>query len=143
LKILCKPPDWQLSSLTQVCDLPFLSLFNLECLEIWEGSYLPPDWQEDVENIQWLELLRPFTAVKHLSLSWEFTLRVVSALVELSGERIMEVLPALQSISLAKASLSGPVKEAFAQFLTARRLSGHPVVVKQHGFESLLRTSYH
>jgi hypothetical protein len=39
LTILCKASDWQLSSLTQVCDSPFLSLFNLERLEIRETSY--------------------------------------------------------------------------------------------------------
>jgi hypothetical protein len=131
LTILCEASDWQLSSLTQFCDSPFLSFFNLERLEICEGSYLRPLWQEDVENIQWLELLQLFTTVKRLSLSGEFAPRVVPALVELSGERIMDVLPALQSISLPETSLSGsgPVKEAFAQFLTARQLSGHPVAV--------------
>jgi hypothetical protein len=135
LKILCEASDWQLSSLTQVCDSPFLSFFNLERLEICEGSYSRPHWQEDVENIQWLELLHPFTTVKRLSLSEEFTPRVVPALVELSGERIMDVLPALQSIFLPETSLSGPVKEAFAQFLTARQLSGHPVAVNPQGEE--------
>jgi hypothetical protein len=86
LKILCQASDWQLSSLTQFCALPFLSFFNLERLEIREAFGLRPHWQEDVDNVQWLELLHPFTAVKGLSLSEEFTLRVVPALVEFSGE---------------------------------------------------------
>jgi hypothetical protein len=125
LTIQCKASDWQLSSLTQVCDSPFVSLFNLEGLQIYEDPYgPPPHWQEDVENIQWLELFHPFSTVKSLSLSKEFTPRVVPALQELSGERIMEVLPALQSIFLRGSSLSGPAKEALAQFLTARQLSG-------------------
>jgi hypothetical protein len=64
-----------------------------------EGPYSRPHWQEDVENIQWLEIFLPFTTVKSLSLSNKFTPRVVPALQELSGESIMEVLPALQSIS--------------------------------------------
>jgi len=135
LAILCEASDWQLSSLTQVCDSPFLSFFNLERLEICEDWYLRPDWQEDVENIQWLELLRLFTTVKRLSLSKEFAPRVVPALQELSGESIMDVLPALQSISLSETSLSGPVKKALAQFLTARQLSGHPVAVNPEGEE--------
>jgi hypothetical protein len=129
LMILCKGSDWQLSSLTQFCDSPFLSFFNLEHLEICEDSFSRPRWQGDVENIQWLDLLRLFTTVKRLSLSREFTPRVVPALVELSGERIMDVLPALQSISLPVTSLSGRIGEAFARFLTARQLSGHPVAV--------------
>ncbi|KAI0290815.1 hypothetical protein BC826DRAFT_1106279 [Russula brevipes] len=129
LMILCKASDWQLSSLTQFCDSPVLSFFNLERLDICGDPYVRLDWQEDVEDIQWLELLRLFTTVKRLSLSNGFAPRVVPALQELSGERIMDVLPALQSIFLPETSLSGPVKEAFAQFLTARHLSGHPVAV--------------
>ncbi|KAI0290802.1 hypothetical protein BC826DRAFT_970264 [Russula brevipes] len=129
LMILCNALDWQLSSLTQFCDSPVLSFFNLERLDICENPHVRPDWQEDVENIQWLELLQLFTTVKRLSLSDEFAPLVVRALQELSGERIMDVLPALQSIFLPETSLSGPVKEALAQFLTVRQLSGHPVAV--------------
>jgi len=47
----------------------------------------------------------------------------------------MEVLPALQSIFLPESSLSGPVKEALAQFLAARQLSGHPVALNLQGQE--------
>jgi hypothetical protein len=134
LVIQCKASDWQLSSLSQVCDSPFLS-FNVEHLEIGdsEASYIGPHSQEDVESAQWLELLRSFTTVKRLSLSEKFTPLVVPALVELSGERIMDVLPALQCIFLSETSLSGPAKEGFAQFLAARKLSGHPVAVNPQG----------
>jgi hypothetical protein len=96
---------------------------------------IQPQWQVNVENTQWLELLRRFTTVKSLSLSKEFTPRVVPALQELSGERIMDVLPALQRIFLPESLLSGPVKEALTQFLTARQLSGHPVAVNPPGQE--------
>jgi len=133
LMIRCRASDWQLSSLSQVYDLPSVSLFNLERLEICEDPYARPHWQEDVENSQWLELLIPFINVKCLSLSKEFTPRVMPALLELSGERIMEVLPALQTIFLSDSSLSGPAKKALAQFLTARQLSGHPVAVNPQG----------
>jgi len=135
LTILCKALDWQLSSLTHVCDSPLLSPFNLERLDICESSYSRPHWQEDVEHTQWLELLHPFTTVKSLSLSTKFTPRVVPALQELSGDGIMpvDVLPALQSIFLPESSLSGPVKQALTQFLTARQLSGHPVAVNPPG----------
>jgi hypothetical protein len=133
LMILCQASDRQVPSLMQVCDWRFLSLFNLERLEICEYYFIPPHWQEDVENTQWLELLRPFTTVKSLSLSEEFTPRVVPALQELSGERIMDVLPALQSIFIPESLLSGPIKEALTHFLTVRQLSGHPVAVNPPG----------
>jgi hypothetical protein len=105
----------------------------LEHLEIREGSHAPR-W-EDVENIQWLEFLHLFTTVKRLSLCKKSTPHVMHALQELSGEITMDVLPALQSISLPETSLSGPVKEALARFLTARQLFGHPVAVNPQGEE--------
>jgi hypothetical protein len=132
LTILCKAPDWQLSSLTQFCDSFFLSLCNFERLDIRGYSYSRRRWKKDVEHTQWLELLHPFATVKSLSLPKEFALRVVRALQELSGERIMGVLPALQEILIPVWSpLLGSfnVKKAFAQFITARQLSGHPVTV--------------
>ncbi|KAI0290798.1 hypothetical protein BC826DRAFT_970259 [Russula brevipes] len=130
LTILCTTSDGLLSSLTHS---PFLSFFNLEHLEIREGPRAPR-W-EDVENIQWLELLRLFTTVKRLSLCKKSTPRIMHVLQELPGEGMMDVFPALQSISLPETSLSGPVKEAFARFLTARQLFGHPVAVNPQGDE--------
>ena len=50
-------------------------------------------WQDDIENGQWPEVLRPFTAVKDL-----FTPRIAPALKELVGERATEVLPALRTL---------------------------------------------
>ncbi|KAI0286411.1 hypothetical protein BC826DRAFT_1178741 [Russula brevipes] len=136
LRILCQASDQQLPSLTQVCNSPFLSLFNLEHLEIGECWFIQPQWQANVENTQWLALLRRFTTVKSLSLSEEVTPYLVPALQDLSGERIIiDVLPALQSIFLPESLLSGPVKEALTQFLTVRRLSGHPVAVNPPGQE--------
>jgi len=135
LWILCQASDQQVSSLTQVCNSSFLSLFNLGHLEICECWFIQPQWQANVENAQWLELLRRFTTVKSLSLSKEFTPRVVPALQDLSGERVMDVLPTLQNIFLPESLLSGPVKQALTQFLTARQLSGHPVAVNPPGQE--------
>ncbi|KAI0288633.1 hypothetical protein BC826DRAFT_971465 [Russula brevipes] len=135
LKILCQASDRQLPSLTQVCNSPFLSLFNLEHLEICDRLFLRPGPQWlNAENTQWLELLRQFTTVKSLSLSKLLVPCVVPALQELSGERIMDALPALRSIFLPE-SLLLPVKVALTQFLTARQLSGHPVAVNPLGQE--------
>jgi hypothetical protein len=134
LEIICRALDWQLSSLVQICDSSFLSLFNLERLEIRSAFHPGPHWQEDVENTQWPELLHPFTTVKSLSLSKEFSSLVMPALQELSGERMMDMLPVLQSIFLGP-QLSRPVEEAVVQFVNARQLSGHPVAVNPLGQE--------
>ena len=123
LGISCRQPDWQLSSLSQVCSLPFPEAFisTVEYLYIHEGKLGPRlRWQDDIEDSQWLEVLHPFTAVKYLYLSWEFTRRMAHALQELAGE----VLPSLQHLILEDLHTSGgPVQRAIGKFVVARQLA--------------------
>ena len=102
----------------------------MERLYIRERSYSKLMWQDDIEDSQWLELLHPFTAVKELYLSEEFTPRIAPYFQELVGGRTTEVLPALQSLLLSEHP-SGPFKEAIGKFIAARQLSNHPVVIKK------------
>ncbi len=132
LEIPFLEPDWQLSMLAQVCSSSLYLISSLEHLYIHESERyrdIGLKWGVDIENIQWLELLRPFTTVKALYLSQHFTTQIVPALEELVGERATEVLPALQSLFLEDLHLSGPVQEAVETFVAARRLSGLPLTV--------------
>lgn len=57
--VSCRASDWQLSSLSQVCNSSLPPFVTLERL----GIYSPrQNWQDDMENEQWLELLHPFTS---------------------------------------------------------------------------------
>jgi hypothetical protein len=126
LEISCRALDWQLSALAQVCTslVPYFSA--LERPDISEGQFPPPRWQNDMENVQWLELLRPFTATKSLHLSSELQRRVGPALQELSSRgRVTEVLPTLQYFFLG-----GVLSEAIEKFIVARQLSSRPVEVR-------------
>jgi len=87
-----------------------------------------------MEDTQWLDLLHPFTSVKDLVLSEDSVPFVAPALQELSGERVTEVLPALQNLFFTGPKPSGPVKEALGKFIAARQLSGCPVTV-HHRYE--------
>jgi hypothetical protein len=131
LEISCKPLDWQISSLAQVCSTSFPPLPTLEHLDIDirkdRDSLL--EWQDDMEDTQWLELLHPFTSVKNLDLSKDSVPFVALALQELSGERVTEALPALENLFLEEPQPSGPVEEAIGKFIAARQLSGCPVTV--------------
>jgi len=139
LGISCNQSDWQLSSLAQVCGSSFPHAFipAVEHLYILDGTSSRPRWQDDIENSQWMELLRPFTAVKDLYISSEFAPRIVPALQELVGERVTEVLPALQTLYLEEPIPSGPVQEIVGQFVAARQLSNYPVVVSRWERKSL------
>jgi hypothetical protein len=129
LWISCSQSDWQLSSLAQVCSssLPEAFIPTVERLYIREG-YRRPRWQDDIENSQWLEVLQLFTALKDLHVSQEFLPRIALAFQELAGERVTEVLPALQTLFLEELH-RGPVREAIEKFVAARQLAGRPIAV--------------
>jgi hypothetical protein len=102
----------------------------LEDLYIYVGRHSQLDSKDDIENGLWLQLLRPFTAVKNLYLSEEFALRIGPALQEPgAGGRTMEVLPALQNIFLEGLESLGPIQEGIAKFVAARQVSSCPIEV--------------
>jgi hypothetical protein len=120
----------QISPLTQVCRscFPQALIPAVEDLYI-PGGYMPYELREDtIERSNWLELLHPFTAVKRLYISLELAPRIVRALQELVGERVTEVLPALQNLFLAqRQKLKDTVEVAIVQIIAARRLAGRPI----------------
>ena len=100
-----RDPDGTISFIKQVRD-SLHSLFMVENLYIKRNdSYLCSNL-EAVENSVWLELLRPFTAVKNLYLPKEFAPAIVATLLKLDGTRIAEVLPACK-IFLLRVSRDG------------------------------------
>src|SRR5712671_2419543 len=131
LQILCKELDYQLSSLAQVCSSSFPLASAVEDLRIYD-HLLPSPLAVDMETGQWLEILDPFTALKNVRLTQELAAHVCSALQELSGERVTEVLPTLQGLFIdlpSSESLPEGIRKATKTFVDARRRSGHPVSV--------------
>jgi hypothetical protein len=124
VRILCQVSDWQLSSLAQICTFSLHLFLTMENLYIDEDLDSPPHWKDDIENTEWLDLLLPFTAVKNLYLSKRFSSRITPALLELTRGRTTEVLPALQNVLV-----EGPVQEGITQFISARRLTNHPLAI--------------
>jgi hypothetical protein len=128
VRILCSEPDWQVLSLGQVCTSSLPPFSTLEDLYVYEARYSQPNWQHDIENSLWLELLLQFTSVKNIYLSEEFAPRIVTALQELVGGRSTEVSPTLQNIFLEGLPPSGPIQEGIRQFVAAL---GHPIAVSR------------
>jgi hypothetical protein len=126
IAISCKEPDWQLSSIEQVCNALWQILSTVEDLYI-QHNYSELVWKDDaVENTLWLQLLLPFTAVKNLYLSKECAPSIAAALQELDGGRITEVLPTLRNIRL---EASASFQEKVGRFVAARQLSNHTITI--------------
>ncbi|KAH9974484.1 hypothetical protein BGW80DRAFT_182649 [Lactifluus volemus] len=128
-EILCEGVDRQVSSVAQICN-QFLGSSSIRALYIHEKDDMPPSTLEDVmDEAQWLELFRPFTALQALYISRNIQSHVVSALRGLSGETAMEVLPALDRLYLEEYQVTGPEQPDIEAFIIARQRSGHPVSI--------------
>jgi hypothetical protein len=141
LRISCRELDWQLSSLSQVCNSVLLALSTVENLRLGpdiSGGAYPLLIKDDMENTQWLELLHPFTNVKDLHLSPILPTWIAAALQELTGERVTGVLPVLQNIFLDRIyGEHEPIPKAVLEFVAARQLSSCPVAIHRRHFDWL------
>jgi hypothetical protein len=88
------------------------------------------EWEEDSDDMRWLEMFHPFTTLKNLYVIKEFAEAIAPALQELvEEERVTDMLPALESLFLEEIRPSGPIQEAIGDFVAARQLAGHPITV--------------
>jgi hypothetical protein len=127
--ISCKWPDWQILHLTQLLNQFPAMVSNVDHLSIDEDDLqLEQSWKDSMDDTDWLELLRPFTAMKMLHGSNHLAGHIALALEGVSGEMITEVMPALTSLSLEDQPLRSVEK-----FLVARQNSGHPVTFVEPG----------
>ena len=131
LEIECEEPDLQISSVTQVCNEHFPLLSRVEQLDICETPSMELVGKNEVNSSLWLELFRRFSAVRSLYVSETLEPLVAAALGELTGERTMEVLPALENLSLDGAEPSESTRDTMESFIAARQLSDRPVVVQR------------
>ena len=123
LEVQCASSRSTLLSMAQICSSPLHPFSTLERLDIWEVN-----WPYYMDNTQWLELLRPFTALKDLYLGKKPAQHIMPVLKESAREGTAEYLPALQNIFIGDFR-PGPTQDAIMEFVMARRLSGHPILV--------------
>ncbi|KAH9021243.1 hypothetical protein EDB85DRAFT_2189791 [Lactarius pseudohatsudake] len=89
------------------------------------------------DDIQWLEIFRPFTSVKALSVIGDLSYCVPLTLKNVTGERAAEVLPALELLYLE----NQPAKSV-KKFVAARQKVGRPVafIGEKRKFKERLNT---
>jgi hypothetical protein len=94
LSITCIKEFWEPSGLVQLFTSLFPSIYTVERLYVYGPRYFFEEWQDPM---QWLEIFRPFTAVKSFYIIQELAQCIAPALQEV-GERVTDVLPALESL---------------------------------------------
>ena len=127
--------DWLLKSMTRLCDQLTL-LSQVERLEIhyWDGIEFQneEEWQEIVDDPDWLELLNAFVSVKCLYIADRLGLILLSVLEKITGERATGVLPALQNLFISDLWPQEEfVEKTVASFVSARQLYDLPIVVRR------------
>jgi hypothetical protein len=122
LHISCKWVDWQVSHLARILGQSPAIVAGVVHLYIVD-MHLEPGWQDDIDDIDWLQLFRPFTAVKKLHGSEQLARHIALALDAASGEMVTEVLPDLVLFSLE----AQPLRSS-DHSITTRQLSGRRVI---------------
>jgi hypothetical protein len=129
IKVSCREPGWQLSSVEQVCNSSLHPLSTVENLYI-EHNFLRVSWRKGaIDNTLWLQLFLSFTEVKNLYIRYVLAPSIAAVLLELDENRITEVLPSLRKLFVEGFRASAAYRESFGQFVAARQLSDHPITI--------------
>ena len=120
VNILCKGVDWQVSHVAQVLNQVPALLSSTIHFAIIAYSISPEP--EDMDDVEWMELLRPISSVQALFVSREFSGHVSRALEDIVGWTVTDVLPDLDVLCLEDQPVSTVHK-----FIAARLESDCPV----------------
>ncbi|KAH9035719.1 hypothetical protein EDB85DRAFT_838736, partial [Lactarius pseudohatsudake] len=132
VRFLCDGMDWKFLQLTQVLSgvspilsdiIHFAISSETLLLECPEPSF-PPDSPEELNNIEWLQVLRAFSSARTLFVAAMFAGHVSRALEDIAGVTAAEVLPTLELLYLEDQPIS-----SVDEFVAIRRDSGRPVTI--------------
>jgi hypothetical protein len=129
LAIGCNNMLGQVSFIPAICHELSLLLSHVERLDILDKHDVWLAQRTIMPTFPWLELFRPFIAVRSLYVSKKLCPFVVSALQALTGQRAAEVLPRLICIPIEGFLPSGLWDQALKSFVNARQQSGCPITI--------------
>jgi hypothetical protein len=131
LRISCEQLDWQVTSMAQICGHFSPFLFRVENVYLNFDLARPSSRQYDVDDDQWLELVRSFGGARDLCVTpiREPATDILCALVAAIGGHTT-VLPALRRLYVGvPVAMDEPSWDTLLQSsITLRRLSGGPGV---------------
>ncbi|KAH9970485.1 hypothetical protein BGW80DRAFT_1562159 [Lactifluus volemus] len=122
--------DWNVACAAQICGKmsPFLSNVERLLINVYGfGNILLSNWRDYVDNPRWLEIFHAFPALQHMQIPPILGEIIASALLELTGESVMDALPMLRHLYLSSPSES--TQQAIEPFISSRQRSNLPVTV--------------
>jgi hypothetical protein len=131
VRVDCWHLDWQVSSVEQISNalsqaFSAVGHLNLEH-EVHSQS---SEEHNEVDRIEWRNLLRSFNNVKTLGFEDGLVKELSCCLRLEDGELPLELLPELQELTYFGSRDAG---NAFTSFIDARQNSGRPVTLVRHG----------
>jgi hypothetical protein len=129
LKIWCRHHDLdsQVVSAAQLFGSlsPILSVVEQVTISYQEKH--ASEWYNNANQIQWRELLRPFTNAKVIHVQDDLVGKIFRSLSSGDGEPPLELLPNLEEVGYSGAI---DVRDAFTTFLNERQVADHPVSLR-------------
>ena len=128
IKVPCWHLDWQVSSVAQIVNSLSQIFSMVEYLDLeHEVHSRSSEEHNEVDRLEWRELLRPFSNVKSLRVDNGLVKDLSRSLRLDDGEHPLELLPELQELT---GSGNGDTGDAFMAFIEARRNAGRPVIFR-------------
>jgi hypothetical protein len=127
LQISCKQFDWQLASMTQICNHFSPFLLRVEDLRISSTRSL---FEEAGE--QWTELIRAFGSAKDFRIAGVHATDILCALRPADGGHTTDttVLPSLRNLHVQEVMrVDQPLWDAAQSFIASRQLSSCPIAL--------------
>ena len=132
VRVDCGHLDWQVSSMAQISNALSQVFSAVDRLTLRHDVYSrSSEEHNDVDRIEWRNLLRPLSNVKTLYIEDGLVEQLSRCLRSEDGELPLELLPELQELTYSGSGDAG-LGEAFIPFIDARRDAGRPVALVRH-----------
>jgi hypothetical protein len=141
--VRCQRMYWQILQLSHVLScISYSLLSDVVHFNLYPDAFMDEYEKSELEvlyDIDWLQLFRPLSSVRTLSVSGDLTRHVCDALENIAGAMVTEMLPALDLLYLDDQPIS-----SIQNFITVRQASGHPVtfIDTSSDFHQRLESSY-
>jgi hypothetical protein len=133
IKVDCWHLDWQVSSAAQISNALGQVFSAVEHLTLEHQVHSQSSKEhDDVDRIEWRNLLRSFGNVKTLRVEDVLVGKLSHCLRLEGGELPLELLPKLQELTYFGSGPSGETGDAFTSFIDARQNAGCPVTLVHH-----------